>query len=109
MRFELVLKNDMWTLDLNPEDILEINYEDLNFPRSFLAFKPILFKSGGIYCCLLGPSQQEGIFGFGKTVGSAICVWDLEFKKRLMSHSKNDAIAQFVSYKIRMFKNMQHS
>ena len=98
----------MWVLHLNPDEIIDINYNELILPPSFLAFKPIVFKNNGIYFCLLGPDLVEGIFGFGNTANSAIKLWDLEFKKRLLK-PKNDRIAQFVSNKIRLFKNINAS
>jgi hypothetical protein len=94
----------MWPLKMNAGDVISINYEDLNLPPSFLAFKPILFKNGELYCCLLGPNPHEGIFGFGRSVDSAISFWELEFKKRLISNPKKDQTAQFIAYKIRTFK-----
>src|ERR1700676_2936867 len=91
--------NFMWPLKMNPEDVVEINYEEPDFPPSFLAFKPIIFKSDHLYCCLLGPNPQEGIFGFGYTVASAISQWNQEFKRRLINRPIKDPIAQFVAYK----------
>jgi|SRR5450432_431494 len=98
----------MWILNLNPDEIIEINYNELNFPPSFLVFKPIVFKNNGIYFCLLGPDLLKGIFGFGNSINSAISLWDLELKKRLLN-PKKDPIAQFVSSKIRMYKNINPS
>src|SRR5450432_286815 len=99
----------MWSLKLNPEDIIAISYEDLNLPVSFNAFRPILFKDGDMFCCLLGPNLQEGIFSFGITVNSAIALWDLAFKKRLLKNSKKDPTARFIAYKINMSRKLHTS
>jgi hypothetical protein len=98
----------MWPLEMIPEDIIEINYSGSDFPSSFRAFKPILFKSGQLYCCLLGPNMLEGIFAMGFTVDAVISQWNVEFKKRLIEEdSKDDPTTRFVSYKIKMNNRMQ--
>jgi hypothetical protein len=97
----------MWSIKMNPNDLVAINYEESGFPSSFLAFKPLVFRDGQIYCCLLGPNPQEGIFGFGNSVDYAISNWDLEFKKRLIKNPKKDPTVQFIAYKIRMYKRLQ--
>jgi hypothetical protein len=107
IRFAIIYLKFMWPIILNPENVIEINYQKPDFPASFLAFKPILFKTGQLYCCLLGPNLQEGIFGMGYTVDSAITQWNLEFKRRLiLKNSKKDTTAQFVAHKIRMQKKL---
>jgi hypothetical protein len=102
-------RNTMWNLQIKTEDLVDTkSYETIDFPQSFLAFNPILFKNNGKYCCLLGPDIQKGIFGFGDSPNSAIFAWDLEFKKRLMRHTKNDQVVQFVYYKIGILKKHSH-
>src|SRR5450432_4036768 len=97
----------MWSIMVNPYDLVTINYTDSGLPSSFLAFKPLVFRDGHMYCCLLGPNSKEGIFGFGETLASAIYCWDLEFKKRLIKNPTRDPTAQFIANKIRMYKKLQ--
>ena len=36
----------MWSIKMNPNDLVAINYEESGFPSSFLAFKPLVFRDG---------------------------------------------------------------
>ncbi len=96
----------MWEIKIDETALVSVNYEEIDLPASFRAFKPILFKEENIYCCLLGPNPKEGIFGFGQTAVAAMSHWDLEFKKRLLIHTKKDTVAHFLLYKINSFKKM---
>ena len=90
----------MWQLELNQDHVVKLNYEDDNLPPFTKEFKPILFKENDMFCCLLGPDPKHGIFGYGRTILSAVRDWEMHFKNRLYHHEKNDAVAKFIWFKI---------
>src|SRR5450755_1861194 len=95
----------MWLIQLKPENLVPANYEDINFPPAFRAFKPIIFKESQLFCCLLGPNTRQGIYGFGQTPKDALTQWDEEFKKRVKTHEKSDKTARFVIHKIKSLQD----
>ena len=90
----------MWKIELKPELLISVNYEDIRLPLSVRAFNPILFKEGDMVYCLLGPPSSQGIYGYGPTAEDALYSWDKEFQKRIRARDKKDTTARFVVGKI---------
>jgi hypothetical protein len=57
---------------------------------------PVLFSKGDKYCCLLGPSPQKGVMGYGDTPVSAIADWESRLKEHLSTAGDDDQIVQHV-------------
>jgi hypothetical protein len=55
-----------------------------------------VFKDGDLYCCLLGPDPQEGIFGCGDSPEMALANWDKQLTERLANSSVDDSVSQYV-------------
>jgi hypothetical protein len=60
------------------------------------ALKPILFKEGNAFCCLLGPNAQDGVFGCGHTPKQALQDWEERLKDHLATAGDNDEVVQYV-------------
>jgi hypothetical protein len=73
-----------------------IDYESPGLAKSVQDLRPALYKEGNLFCCVLGPSPQEGIFGCGESVDTALAAWDKQLKNRLIDPKEDDEVIQFV-------------
>lgn len=76
--------------------IVRINYEEKELPSSVRELRPVVFKDGESYCCLLGPDPQEGIFGCGNTEKEALNDWKSSLEMRIDNLKEDDEVAQYV-------------
>lgn len=86
----------MKQMAIDEHDIVSLDYESPSLPRAVREFRPALYRDGELYCCLLGPDREEGIFGSGATEDEAIKAWNSAFKERLQSRSKSDEVLQYI-------------
>lgn len=75
---------------------VNINYEDDKLPEAIRTLRPVVYRDGDSFCCLLGPDPQEGIFGCGPTREEALIDWEANMRKRIIYHSPGDKMAQFI-------------
>lgn len=60
------------------------------------ALRPVVFKEGNGYCCLLGPDPQTGVMGCGDTPEAAIADWDARLRVHLANAGDDDVIVKHV-------------
>src|SRR3954471_13521636 len=77
-------------------DTLNIDYEEGRWPESARTFRPLVYRDGESYCCLLGPDPQEGVFGCGDNVEDAVMDWDEQLQKRIQQRNMADPVTQYV-------------
>lgn len=83
-------------MNVEEEKKIPIDLEIDDLPKSIKLFEPLLFREGGEYCCILGPSTEEGICGYGATEKEAFMDWDRNLKERIKTNDINDPVAQYV-------------
>ncbi|HWV72995.1 MAG TPA: hypothetical protein VN040_14840 [Pseudosphingobacterium sp.] len=86
----------MEQLDIPLELRLPINYQAHNISGLVKHLRPVLFRKGEIYCCLLGPDTESGILGIGNSPQKAISDWERKVADRLSQDSKDDRLAIFL-------------
>jgi hypothetical protein len=86
----------MKQMDIPEEDRITIDYENKDLPEAVRTLRPTLFKKDDAFCCLLGPDQQEGVFGCGATREEALLDWESNLRKRIIYHKPGDELAQFI-------------
>jgi hypothetical protein len=59
--------------------------------------KPVVFKEGDSFCCLLGPDPQTGIFGCGPTPKQALSDWEEHLKEYLATADEDDYVLEYVN------------
>ena len=80
-----------------PKDILvEIDFTDPSVPVSVKQFRPLLWREGNSFCCLLGPDMVHGVFGCGSTAEETLTDWSDNLQYRLDHPQENDCIVQYV-------------
>jgi len=86
----------MKQMNVEEEKKVPIDFGIDGLPKSIKVFEPLLFREGDEYCCILGPSLEEGIYGRGATEKEAFIDWDQNLKERIKSKDPNDSVAQYV-------------
>jgi hypothetical protein len=78
-------------MHIDPANVVEV---PLQGPATIL--KPVVFKEGTGYCCILGADPQTGVMGCGDTPEAALADWDSQLKKRLAKAADNDEVVKHV-------------
>lgn len=73
-----------------------VDYERKDLSGPVRQLRPVVWKEGTDFCCLLGPDPQEGVFGCGATAEAAINDWETHMKQRLQQAGLADEVAQYV-------------
>jgi hypothetical protein len=80
-----------------PEQMkVKVDYTHTDLPPSVRAFRPLLFRDGKLFCCILGPDIKKGVFGCGDTPDDAFLDWDKNYQLRVKSTNDNDEVAQYL-------------
>lgn len=72
--------------------VVPINYDDENNSRFIKRLRPVVFRQGRDYCCLLGSNPEQGIVGRGNTADKAIADWEQQMMHRLEHMDENDKV-----------------
>lgn len=95
-----LLKKVMKQMNMEGLDIVSIDYESTGIPATAQLFKPVIYKDGTDYCCLMGPDPQKGIFGCGETPGEAVDDWAQDLEERLERQDPDDEVAAYVRIRL---------
>lgn len=81
-----------------PEQMkVKVDYTHSDLPASVRTFRPLLFRDGKLYCCILGPDLERGVFGCGDTEKDAFIDWDRSYQLRRKSTNENDEVARYIN------------
>jgi hypothetical protein len=75
---------------------VDIDFSNPELPPSVKKLEPLVFKEGGMYCCLLGPDPQEGVFGCGETPKLALADWDEHLAIHLATTTEENEVTAYV-------------
>jgi hypothetical protein len=65
-----------------PEEMkVNMDFQDESLPQSVKELRPLVWKDGDSFCCVLGSDPQLGIFGCGDTPTEALKDWDNHFQE----------------------------
>ncbi|MDQ0965387.1 hypothetical protein QFZ20_000790 [Flavobacterium sp. W4I14] len=83
---------------MNVEDSVKvkIDFSKKELPKSAQKLRPLVWKDGDSFCCLLGPDPKVGVFGCGDSPLTAIVDWDTHLGNRLAGPSQEDEVIQYV-------------
>jgi hypothetical protein len=90
----------MQQLNVPEEKKLLIDFDNNDLPEAVRIFQPLVFREGKSVFCVLGPNQEEGIFGAGQTINEALADWESNFKNRILSPDKEDEITTYILDKL---------
>jgi hypothetical protein len=58
-------------------------------------FKPVVFRAGSVYVCLLGEDVVTGVAGVGDTPEEAISDWNETLRMRLAEGGEDDEVIKY--------------
>ena len=76
--------------------VTEIDYEHADVPEPVKQFKPVVFREGNVFCCLLGPDPQSGIFGCGESQEDAIRDWNNHFLAEIDNPTEGNETTRYI-------------
>ncbi len=74
-----------------------IDYDDASLSKFIRQFRPMIYREGDQYCCVLGPDPQTGVFACSNSLEEALSEWTEELKKRASAPGSNDEVKQFIN------------
>lgn len=80
-------------------DVVSIDFNDTMTPESVKQTRPLLYRNGGDYYCVLGPDPQKGIFGRGPTAQQALTDFDQHFQELLEHPVYGDPVSDFIQHR----------
>lgn len=86
----------MEQLDIPSGLQLPINYQSSDVSGLVRYLRPVLFRKGGGYCCLLGPNTESGILGCGSSPQKAITDWERKIADLLLNAPEADQLVTFI-------------
>lgn len=86
----------MVQMKIDERHVVPLNYDNIFHPKSVRVMKPVLFKVGELFCCLLGPDPKCGIFGYGNTMRAALWSWNLHFQEQLKKPTVDAKVMDYV-------------
>jgi hypothetical protein len=86
----------MQQMNVPDEMKVPINFDDKDLPEAVRTLRPLMYKDGDSFCCLLGPDQHQGVSGRGSTRQEALTDWEANMRKRIIYHKPGDELARFI-------------
>ncbi|TCS89261.1 hypothetical protein EDD80_102455 [Anseongella ginsenosidimutans] len=81
----------MEQMSISEKARVPFDYEKKGLPRAVCELRPIIFREGDLFRCLLGPDLQKGISGEGATPEAAVEEWVSSLRQRLQAHAEDEA------------------
>lgn len=85
----------MKQMDIPQQMQVPVDFESQDLSRRIKELRPVVWREGTDFCCLLGPDPQEGIFGCGNTAEAAMNDWETHLRERIENASISDEVAQY--------------
>ncbi len=82
-------------MDIPQQMQVSVDFESEGLSRGVKELRPVVWREGTDFCCLLGPDPQEGIFGCGNTAEAAMNDWETHLRERIEIAGASDEVAQY--------------
>ncbi|MGN6491179.1 MAG: hypothetical protein ACTHLE_04225 [Agriterribacter sp.] len=90
----------MKQMNMDGLEVITVDYDSHDLPAVAKIFKPVIYKDGTAYCCLLGPDPQAGIFGCGETPKEAVIDWEAHLQAGLVAGTESEGIIQYIKKRL---------
>jgi len=77
-------------------DTVVVDFDDTSLPQNVRKLRPLVWHDRTAYCVLLGPDQQEGVFGRGESVHAALEDWSWQVQERMLRPEPTDELALYI-------------
>jgi hypothetical protein len=86
----------MKQLEVPEEMKVNVDITDPKIPASVKQLRPVLFREGDAYCCVLGPDPEAGVFGSGKSTNETLQDWDRSLQMLKKSGKDADEVLKYI-------------
>lgn len=78
------------------EQQVSIDYASSRYSGLVKELKPVLYREGSSFCCLLGPDTGTGVLGRGTSEEQAIADWEARLRERLRTLDEEDEVGTYI-------------
>lgn len=75
---------------------VDFNYDNADVPEMVKILRPLVYKEGNTFSCLLGPDLKTGIYGGGNTAEEAVRKWAEILEKRIVACDLDEQTAHHI-------------
>ena len=90
-------------MEIDQAAVIPIDYEHTDLPATVRQFKPVVFKEGDAFCCILGPDPQSGVFGCGDSKEDAIRDWNNHFLDEINNPTEGNETTRYILANLNTF------
>lgn len=76
-------------MEITEEIQIELNYKSGNLSKAMKKLRPVVFKSGSSYLCVMRASSRSEIVGYGQSISEAISDWGTQLVFAMIQRSKD--------------------
>jgi hypothetical protein len=91
-----MLKKGMKQMSMKGLETVSIDYNSGDVPSSAKEFKPAVYKDRSMFCCILGPNPETGVFGCGDTLHEALTDWDRHLQERIKEPGDGNEVTNYI-------------
>jgi hypothetical protein len=97
----------MKQMEVDASRVIRLDYEAESLPKAVREFRPLVFQEGDLFCCVLGPNPQIGVFGCGATQEEAIKDWNEDLKRKIRDGAgrTQNEVTQYILDTMSLSKN----
>lgn len=95
----------MQQMNIDKSKVVPIDFESEDLPLPVRQFKPALYKEGELFCCILGPDPETGVYACGATEDGAINKWIAALNERMKNQNPDDKVALYIKDTLAASKN----
>ena len=74
-----------------------MDYEDPSLAKFVRQLRPLVYREGENYCCILGPSPELGVFACSDTLEETLRQWTEALKQRASAAGSGDEVKQYIN------------
>lgn len=86
----------MKQMNVADEYKIDFDYDAPNVPEMAKVLRPVIYKDGNSFSCLLGPNPEEGVFGSGHTAEEAVTMWAAVLTEHISNCKLDKQVTEYV-------------
>jgi hypothetical protein len=79
-------------MEITEEIQIELDYKSGNLSKAMKKLRPVVFKSGCGYLCVMKANSRSEIVGYGQSVSEAISDWEAQLVFAMIQKSKDPLV-----------------
>ena len=79
-------------MEIIEEIQIELDYKSGNLSKAMKKLRPVVFKNGSGYLCLMRASPRSEIVGYGQSISEAISDWEAQLVFAMIQKSRDPLV-----------------